>query len=249
MSTTLTAKRRGRKPATARYADPADLTQQYLQYFEALPATTSALANAAYHLRYLGLCEERQLLNPADYPEQLETDAFDSRAQQAVLCYLPDNRFIGTIRLIMPDARAPLPSVALAPVLQQDCPVESTAEVSRFIIAKEFRRRWNDGEYGAVSPWLDGDNQRRIPHVSLGLLRVLLQMARAAHITHLSALAEPALLRVLEGLGLYFAPVGPLVECHGLRQPCYAKIESLLRRLKQERPEVWHFITFGNKLD
>ena len=240
-------KRRGRKPAQARYATSDDLTSHYLQFFEALPADSGALQVSGYHLRYRGLCEDRQLLNPADYPEEMESDAYDTHARQAVLCYRPDNRVIGVLRLIMPQAGIMLPSVAAAPALLQDVPVETTAEASRFIIAREFRRRWNDGDYGSVSPWLEGDNQRRIPHVSLGLLRLLLQQARMDGMTHITFMAEPALMRVLEGLGLYFAPVGPLVDCHGMRQPAYAKLDSLFRRLKQERPEIWHFVTQDGK--
>lgn len=248
MSVLLTARRRGRKPAEPRHADPLELTAMYQQYFDALPATSPILQNAAYQLRYQGLCIERQLLNAADYPEQIETDGFDRHSRQSVLCYKPDGRFVATVRLILPAPGVALPCLQLAPALLQEIPLETSAEISRFIIAKDFRRRWNDGDYGAVSPWLEGDNERRIPHTSLGLLRVMLQQAREAHITHVVVLAEPALLRLLEGLGLFFAPVGPLIDHHGMRQPAYAKIESLLRRLKQDRPEIWHFMTQGTGL-
>lgn len=242
------SKRRGRKPAVAQYVDPQELTTQYQQFFETLPAQQGALYKAALHLRYHCLCEERQLLNPTDYPEQMEHDVYDAQARQAVLCYRPDNRIIGTVRLIMPYTGLVLPSMQHCLALQQETPAATTAEISRFIIAREFRRRWNDGDYGAVSPWLIGDNQRRIPHCSLGLLRQLLQQARDAGMTHVTALAEPALLRMMAGLGLYFAPVGELVDLHGLRQPCYAKIDTMLRRLQQERPEIWHFITDGGRM-
>jgi hypothetical protein len=56
------------------------------------------------------------------------------------------------------------------------------------------------------------------------------------------------MLRMLEGLGFYFAPVGPLVDCAGLRQPCYAKLDSLLYRLKRERQEIWYYVTDAGRL-
>lgn len=241
-------RRRGRKPATTRYVDAQALYEHYQRFFEASIATTPALLKAAQHLRYQVFCEERLLLPARDYPDQIETDAFDSHAHHAVLTYRPDNRMIATMRLIMPNHDKPLPTFALCPKLQDDVVADKTAELSRLVVSKEFRRRWNDGDYGAVSPWLAGDNQRRIPHTSLGLLRLMLQQARSNGITHVAALTEPAMLRMLEGLGFYFAPVGPLVDCAGLRQPCYAKLDSLLYRLKRERPEIWYYVTDAGQL-
>lgn len=122
--------------------------------------------------------------------------------------------------------------------------MQNTAELSRFVIAKEFRRRWDDNYYGAVTDLPgDGHSQRRIPHMSLGLMRLALEFMAGHNITHVAALAEPTMLILLGKLGIHLAPMGELVECHGLRQPCYAKLENILRRMKQERPDVWHYVT------
>jgi len=243
-----TAKRRGRKPALAKHPAPQELAEQYQHYFETLSADTGVAQKAVWHLRYQVLCEERQLLSVADYPDAMETDVYDAHSMQAMLRYRPDQRLIGCIRLILPRAGVALPCFTACPAMAQEIAPEKTAELSRFIIGKEFRRRWNDGDYGAVSPWLDGDNHRRIPHCGLGLMQAVLQVARQAGVTHVVALMEPALLRLLEGMGIHFAPVGSLVNYYGQRQACYAKIDNLLRRLQTERPEIWHVLTEGGRL-
>lgn len=241
------AKRRGRKPVIEYGVDPLELTRFYEDYFTAFPADTPELQRAAWYLRYQVLCVERQIFPVEAFPEQLENDEDDSRAVQALLCHQPDQRMAGAMRLILPKTGSLLPCLRMSTELAQEVPAGSTAELSRFVIIKEFRRRWDDGDYGAVNDWLSSDHQRRIPHCSLGLMRVMLQLAREHNITHVCALAEPALLRLLQGLGLFFAPVGDLVSYHGMRQPCYAKLDTLLRRQQMERPEIWHFITEGGK--
>jgi hypothetical protein len=54
---------------------------------------------------------------------------------------------------------------------------------------------------------------------------------------------EPGLLRLLSRFGIHFAPLGPLVEYHGIRQPCIAEIRELIARVEEERPDVWEVIT------
>jgi N-acyl amino acid synthase of PEP-CTERM/exosortase system len=239
----VSARRRGRRPAQTRFVEAAALAEQYQRYFEPLLANTASLRAAAYHLRYQVLCEERGLLEAKNYPEQREQDHYDTRARQAVLFYRPDRRLIGTMRLILPSAKEPLPSLLQCPELAANIITGKTAELSRFLLSRDFRRRWNDGDYGTTNPWLAGDNQRRIPHIGIGLLKIITATARRDDISHVVALAEPAMLRLMAGLGLHFAPVGGLIDHVGLRQPCYAKIENLLSRLQQERPEIWHYLT------
>ncbi len=61
--------------------------------------------------------------------------------------------------------------------------------------------------------------------------------------THLCAIKEPALLRMLSRLGIHFNNLGPRVEYHGTRQPCYSNLDLLLARTWIERREVWEILT------
>jgi N-acyl amino acid synthase of PEP-CTERM/exosortase system len=76
----------------------------------------------------------------------------------------------------------------------------------------------------------------------------IVRMSAAAGLTHWCAVMEPALLRILRSTSIYFEPLGPLVHFHGMRQPCYGNIETILERLRRERPEVWDLVTDGGSL-
>ena len=48
--------------------------------------------------------------------------------------------------------------------------------------------------------------------------------------------------------GIEFAPVGPLVSYHGLRQPCGCEIAPLLDSLYRKYPAHWQVVTDGGRL-
>jgi N-acyl amino acid synthase of PEP-CTERM/exosortase system len=57
---------------------------------------------------------------------------------------------------------------------------------------------------------------------------------------------EPALLRLLSRFGIYFTPIGPLVEYHRMRQPCHANAATLLQRVREENFDLWEFLIDPN---
>jgi N-acyl amino acid synthase of PEP-CTERM/exosortase system len=227
------------------------LTEIYNEYFEVIPAFTPQQRQEVYRLRYQVLCQERLLLKPEDYPSELECDIHDLHAMHCLLMHRPSDLPAGTMRVIMPDkGEHMLPSFTIYPAFAGLLDMATTAELSRLCISRQMRRRWNDGPYGRVH---DAEHQhvegkRRIPHAALGMFREVLAMLQGRDITHVCALMEPALAETLKRLGLHFAPAGPAIDHFGLRQPCYAKISSLLQRMEHERPDVWGFITDGGRL-
>jgi N-acyl amino acid synthase of PEP-CTERM/exosortase system len=67
-------------------------------------------------------------------------------------------------------------------------------------------------------------------------------------ITHLCAMMEPKLLRLLSAVSIRFEPLGPLVKHHGMRQPCYCEVAPLLRQVEKEQRPVWDVVTDGGML-
>src|SRR6202020_19338 len=57
------------------------------------------------------------------------------------------------------------------------------------------------------------------------------------------AVMERTLLRLLKSSAIHFRALGPLVEYHGMRQPCCANIAETVARMHVERPEIWAFVT------
>ena len=228
------------------------LYRRYFEVYADLPHR-SPQYRRALALRYLVYCQEQGYEDPAAFPNGMESDEFDARALHALLVHRPSGRDAGTVRLIRPDPQSPLNSLPIDtlcrdPRLQdQDLlPRSGLAEVSRFAVSKAFRRRLGDAPTpsGIGSAWQPEDQgQRRIPHLSLGLIQALVANSARYGISHWVAEMEPALLRMLRQLGIYFTKLGPVVEYHGRRQPCYATVAPMLERVRSERPEVWALIT------
>ena len=63
-----------------------------------------------------------------------------------------------------------------------------------------------------------------------------------------SPLALEALLRLLGRFGLHFQAIGEPVNYHGLRQPCIAELDALLRSAAKEQPDIWALGTEDGKL-
>lgn len=234
------------------------LADFYWSWFDAKIANSDELRDTAFRLRYRVYCIENPFEDPSANPDGREIDEFDAHSIHSLLIYRPNATPAGTVRLVLPRVDDPGSSFALQrvcndPILrdQNKFPIVSTAEVSRFCISKEFRRRWNDASYAGddlSTAEMSVDEERRIlPHLSLGLIESLVRMSVENSITHWCAVMEPTLLRLLTRLGIHFQSIGPLIEYHGRRQPCYIPLRDMLARVQRERPDVWDVITRGGQ--
>ena len=228
------------------------LSDAYNHWFEVVPAGTPALLEQAYRLRYQVYCREHDFETPDEHPHQRETDEFDSRSIHSLLVNRASGTFAGTVRLILPDQGAPESSFPIQRICSHPLLTDrrllltsSAAEISRFAISKEFRKI--TGEITSPKTGLNAQSpvgkSALIPYITLGLMKATLQMSFEHGITDWFAVMEPPLLRLLSRFGIYFKPIGPLVEYHGLRQPCHANVGILLERVRQERSDVWEFVT------
>jgi len=229
-----------------------NLTELYDHYFEVVPADTPERLDQVFLLRYQVYCVENPFENPAEHPDGRECDQYDSHSVHSLLIHRPTRALAGTVRIVLPQRGKALPIAHVVdnPLLRDPriLPSRTTAEISRFAISKEFRRRASD-RLGADYALLEGDtfprelDRRVIPHLTLGLMKAIVQMSWDHGITHWSAVMEPALLRLIGRLGLHFNPLGPLVDYHGTRQPCYGKASDILARMKNQQRDAWDLIT------
>ena len=229
----------------------------YRQYFDTVVVgkDDSALRDEVFRLRYQVYCVENPFENPADNPDGLERDAFDVRAAHCLLLHKRSRSWAGAVRLILPDASNPGRSFALQQVCSdpmtadaQRFPVLQMAEVSRFCISKDFRKREGDWLYPQSNEPADRQDERRVvPNMTLGLIEGLVRMSLDHGILYWCAVMERPLLRLLARLGIHFEDVGPLVDYHGRRQPCFLRVDSMLERMQQERQDVWEIVTDGGQ--
>lgn len=218
------------------------------RWFEAIPADTPELREKAFRLRYQVYCREKQFETPDEHPFQMERDIYDSRALHSLVIDRHSGAATGTVRLILPDERSPEISFPIQQVCQHPLPTQSltstAAEISRFAISKKIRKMAEQ----AITPVLINSENPAMAvkamkcSITLLLMREIVRTSRVYSITDWFAVMEPALLRLLSRFGIHFAPIGPPVEYHGTRQPCHAKADELLERMRQEQPNIWSFI-------
>ncbi|MGD1956957.1 MAG: PEP-CTERM/exosortase system-associated acyltransferase [Sphingomonadales bacterium] len=231
------------QPATD-YDTAADF---YASIFSIHLARSSDDVSVSQALRYRVYCEETGFLPKDRNPGGLERDAFDLRSESILLTHKATGTCSGTVRVILPQAN---PDAGLLPALtcsedmlaltKGSIPLETTGEISRFTIAPEFRRRAGDTLYQQVydvdAPGADA--RRIIPYMALGLFTGILEVVKLHKLSHLCAVIDPPLLRILRRLHVHFHPVGDLVNYHGKRQPVIVSTQELYSRM-QSLPDAY----------
>ena len=208
----------------------SNLPSDYDRHFAVVRATTPELLRKAYRLRYQVYCVENPFENPDEQIDQCETDKYDDRSVHTLLVHRRTGEVAGASRVILPHKSAPLPIATLLHGADHhrfaDFPIARTAEISRFAISKQFRRRCGEG---------------RMPFITLGLMKGVFDICRDHEISHLAVVMEPPLIRILRRFGLDFMPIGGLVEHHGLRQPCIARMADLIEHSRESETLLWRY--------
>jgi N-acyl amino acid synthase of PEP-CTERM/exosortase system len=205
-------------------------------------------------LRYDVYCEELHFLDPAAYPNGLESDEFDPFSVQ-IAAVNQEQQAVATMRLVR-DSHLGFPLERHAAALFPDfarLPRDRTVEISRLILARQYRRRANDGRYGTGGVGTDGTaaSEQRSPHplILFGLFRVMFEESLgSAHQWWLAAM-EPWLQAFLGRFGFVFTPVGQPIEYYGQVVPYAAKIEDIIKTVAEMKPEVLQMMTRGGKPD
>ena len=247
---------------TARIDRPANnsvsLKGAYNQRFNVIPARNRDQLAQVHRLRYQVYCIENNFEDPNIHPNGIEQDVYDARSVHSLLIDRRSGAVAGTVRLILPTLKTeqnfPIQGVCNSPLLAEAQTADKgrAAEISRFCISKEFRQQIRISQAGdsATTDLQDSavDNNLLMPCITLGLMKAIVQMSAEHGITNWFAVMEQPLLRLLTRFGIYFKPIGAIVEYHGKRQPCHQNVEVLLARIKKERRDVWDVITDEGRL-
>ncbi len=226
----------------------------------------------ALALRYQVYCEEFGYLSAGDYPNGLESDEDD--ASSAHFHFSPPlttdeanarphghgvarGPLAGYVRLVKPDASGLLP-------VQRRCSLtlgldalpdpSATAEVSRLIIAPQFRRarrsRFADGQ-PAQAHHHDGRERHLPTDILLQLFRQMHEYSRLHGIRYWFAAMERPLARSLAQMGFPFKPAGPEGEFFGRVTPYLADLHDLQHRVAASQPRLadWFLTPPRTELD
>jgi N-acyl-L-homoserine lactone synthetase len=171
------------------------------------------LLEQSYRLRYQVYCVERHFLNAADYPDQRETDEFDTDSVH-VGAFDVAGELAATARIVKPNGRGfPMfRHCALFPdVRTLSQPGTVPVEVSRVSISRGYVRR----------------ERRRRTEPFLTLLNAVIRAAKRAGATHLIGATDAALHRWLVHYGFPYRFAGPEVDYYGLVAPCIMSLQEL----------------------
>ena len=241
-----------------------DLLTSFNEFFQVVPATTAELKAAVFRLRYQVICEELRMptYEPWRFPDGLETDEYDYRSIHCLLRHRKSGQTAGALRLILSDPeddQKPFPVEkhvgALLNFDKTDIgerpPRNQTAEISRFIIAKQFRSRRDDGDFifGPINypETPDPLGRRRFPHPVLGLLVAVVQLSAEYRINYLYTIMEPVLNRLLRRFSLNCAPIGPIIQYHGKRRPYFGNAEALMDGVYKNHYQIWKLLSNNGK--
>jgi N-acyl amino acid synthase of PEP-CTERM/exosortase system len=219
-------------------------------YFEMVPANSVALKQEVYKLRYQVYCLEKYFEKPEEHADGLEYDEYDEYSSHYLIRHRETDCYMATTRLILPNGKI-FPMEANSKIekkeLINNINRANLAELSRFCVSKQFRRRANEQNLIVTN---DVDNSRlsaieknNSASITLSLFACAIQMSSEHNIRYWCALIEPALKRVVESYGIYVTQIGPLVDHHGMRMPCAIKVNDLLLGAAEKNIEYWVMLT------
>jgi N-acyl amino acid synthase of PEP-CTERM/exosortase system len=228
------------------------------RYFESSRVDDPDLLAAALRLRYQVYCQERHFLDPSQYPQQLETDPYDSHSVHFVGRHRYRKLAASTARLVLPSS--------LGFPLQQHCEfhpdfafigeaghpaLQHYAELSRLAVSKRFLRRPGDTLYGGpprtpgaiVAP--AASPQEVGPEIIAGLFKRMYHETKRLGVTDLVVAMEHSLYLLLRRMGYRFHAIGPVVDYYGPVMPYTKNIAELERDLYRCRRPVFDFMIEG----
>jgi N-acyl amino acid synthase of PEP-CTERM/exosortase system len=216
------------------------------------PASRSAIAR----LRYDVYCQECRYLDANAFPGGEEADEYDPHSTHFG-ARNERGELAGTLRLVF-DSSLGFPLETHAGTLSEDyhrLPRDKTAEISRLILAKSYRRRANDGLYGADLGNPEGMSQAELtyrrsqyPLILFGLFKEMYIESLGIGLQYWLAAMEPGLQRMLSNFGLGLKPVGEAMSYYGQVIPYYASIDELTRFVMESRPDVFRFFGQGTSV-
>jgi N-acyl amino acid synthase of PEP-CTERM/exosortase system len=238
----------------------ANLPELFGEYFEVLTGDSLYIREESFKLRYQVYCLEKGFEDATAFPSEQETDQYDKRSVHGIVRHKETGVTAATVRLVLPDKDDPgtafpvekncQTSIHACREILRSIPRGSLAEISRFAVSKDFKRRVGEaGTVAGIGPNPDSyfeqdpSGKRVIPHLTIGLFAAIVKNSARNNIKYWYAVMDVSLLRLLGRFGITFLPLGGIVDYHGLRQPCIGKIDNVLAGILRKQPEVWGLIT------
>ncbi len=219
----------------------------------------AALLDQIFALRYEVYCLECGFLAPEAFRDGLESDEYDGRAAHFT-AHNAGAELVGTVRLVRPASPQCFPFERHCRQLFDTVhlpPRDQSAEVSRLIVRKSYRRRAGDtlagvsADFSAGSPVAPGSEgsaaERRTSHpqILLGPYREMYRFSLENGIRYWYAAMERPLARALARFQFVFSPIGFEVDYYGPVTPYVADLRDLERRVAVADPALLEWMRPG----
>ncbi len=222
--------------------------QEFSAHFsgrEVVPQRDKTLLRAVEELRYQVYCEECHFLAPEDCPGGRESDEHDGNSAHFAALSL-EHELAGYVRLVRPDAIETFPfqnhCVALLDGVVLP-PAAQSAEISRLMVRKEYRRRHGEKPPSGVSTdevELARAHELRnpSPEILLSLYRQMYAYSLRNGIRYWYAAMERSLARILARMNFGFQQIGPATDYYGPVAPYVADLRVFEYQLGQRNPAL-----------
>lgn len=228
----------------------------FWKFFRIVASHTPELLAESYKLRYQVYCLENGFEDTDRHPNGQEIDEFDVRSEHYLIQHKQTGKFVATTRIILPNHQNLMQSFPIEDNthiepsnIVRSIPRNQLAEISRFCVSKAFKQFQNPENLNhGISSHRDSTPQYTehlrlsFPYITLALISGMIRSNHKHGITHWYAVMKPALFRYLQQFGIYFTPIGPVSNYHGLRIPCIIEVEYLLESVRRKNPQVYELL-------
>ncbi|MCG8566485.1 MAG: PEP-CTERM/exosortase system-associated acyltransferase [Desulfobacterales bacterium] len=206
-----------------------------------------------FRMRYEVYVDEFGFENKEDHPSGLETDDFENDSLHFA-CLNESNSVVGTLRLVKnSDQGFPIEHATHIDFPGTMPDRDQIGEISRLTVAKDLRRRKEDGIHGVESYLTkreggilpdDGTipqemQGRKNPIIVLGLYQVMYQESKRQDITHWYMITEDKVFHALKKYDFLFNKIGEPVFYHGWRTPYLGVVEEIEKNVFQRNPGMF----------
>lgn len=189
--------------------------------FRTYRTTAKSDLNDAYQLRYHVYCHERQLLTADDYPDGYEQDEYDPHSVHLLARHVETNALAGYCRLILHNSHGFPCEDHFTLTQYTPCP-EKTFEISRLIIAPNFRTAWRD--------------------IIVGLTREIYIYGLQQEMQFVYAAMETPLIHMINRLGYLFTEIGEETWYYNTpNYPVGMDFRDFVNRILNAQEHEWYY--------
>lgn len=235
-----------------------NIIDHFEKYFEIIYANTPNLLSECRKLRYQTFCVEKEYLDMGLESNSHEIDEYDTRSAHSLIRHKDTGIYAATVRIVLPSIANPVADYPIETHLSgrslseyqklMQAPRKNVAEISRFIISRDFRQRMGEinvihglgNDFGMLTPKIQ---RQFVAQISLGLFKAIVQMSKAHRIFYWLALMEPSLIRLLARIGVHFNHLSSSINMCGARHVCFENSAEVLLGGRRQRPDIWGFVT------